>query len=85
MEIMKASGSISHSRSDETVEAKARWFQSLSLWGIIAIAMWWRRAESATIEKALQLLRNGFASSIESGFLTRQAFRSGNHISNVCE
>lgn len=28
---MKASGSISHSRSDETIEAKARWFQSLSL------------------------------------------------------
>jgi hypothetical protein len=29
---MKASGSISHSRSDETIEAKARWFQSLSLY-----------------------------------------------------
>jgi hypothetical protein len=28
---MKAGSSISHSRSDETIEAKARWFQSLSL------------------------------------------------------
>jgi hypothetical protein len=28
---MKARGSISHNLSDETIEAKARWFQSLSL------------------------------------------------------
>ena len=28
---MKAGNSVSHSRSDETIEAKARWFQSLTL------------------------------------------------------
>jgi hypothetical protein len=28
---MNPSGSISHSRSEETMEAKARWFQSLAL------------------------------------------------------
>ncbi len=31
LRIMKAVSPISHSRSDETIEAKARWFQSLSL------------------------------------------------------
>jgi hypothetical protein len=31
LKTMKPSSSISHSRSDETIEAKARWFRSLSL------------------------------------------------------
>jgi hypothetical protein len=29
--IMKKSGSVTHDRSEESLEAKARWFQSLSL------------------------------------------------------